>query len=204
MKQSMAKVKLCSRCKTYKPPRAHHCSTCRRCYLKYDHHCTLLDTCIGFHNYKFFYQFMVLNLMSTTFFPLTIFIHMITGHKNSSNLLVNYIISISLFLIEFVLNLSLLIFHTWLIGMNETTIEYYVLNDYLIGDHSFDHVFQEGPLTSFTDSTDRKTLNPYNLGLKQNWRQVFGSHPTDWIRPTYSTPGDGITFPKNYNEYELL
>lgn len=204
MRQNMAKIKLCSRCKTYKPPRAHHCSTCKRCYLRYDHHCTLLDTCIGFHNYKFFYQFMVLNLISTGFFLLTIFIRMLAYEPESTSIRVNYIISMALFCVELVLNLSLLIFHTWLISMNETTIEHYVLNDYISGDHSFNHVFQEGPMTTFADSTDRTVLNPYNLGLKQNWRQIFGSYPPDWVKPTYSTLGDGISFPKNYDEYELL
>jgi palmitoyltransferase len=29
----------CSRCQAPKPPRAHHCSVCRRCVLKMDHHC---------------------------------------------------------------------------------------------------------------------------------------------------------------------
>ena len=31
--------KYCKRCKAYKPPRAHHCSMCRRCVVKMDHHC---------------------------------------------------------------------------------------------------------------------------------------------------------------------
>ena len=29
----------CSLCKAFKPPRAHHCKTCRRCVVKMDHHC---------------------------------------------------------------------------------------------------------------------------------------------------------------------
>ena len=32
-------MRLCRRCKAYKPPRAHHCSVCRRCIIKMDHHC---------------------------------------------------------------------------------------------------------------------------------------------------------------------
>ena len=32
--------KECGRCHgTFKPPRAHHCSICKRCVLKMDHHC---------------------------------------------------------------------------------------------------------------------------------------------------------------------
>ena len=31
--------RLCRRCKSFKPERAHHCSVCRRCIIKMDHHC---------------------------------------------------------------------------------------------------------------------------------------------------------------------
>lgn len=204
MRQNMAKVKICSTCKTYKPPRAHHCTACRRCYLRYDHHCSLLNTCIGFHNYKFFYQFMAINLVSTLFFLVTIFIYVLAFEHTYRSHTINYIVSMSLLGVEFVFNLALLIFHTGLIGMNETTIEYYTLSDYINGDYSFNHVFQEGPIVSLATSKDRKVLNPYNLSPKQNWLQIFGNNPWDWLRPTFSTAGDGITFPKNYDEYELL
>ena len=30
--------RLCRRCKSFKPARAHHCSVCRRCIIKMDHH----------------------------------------------------------------------------------------------------------------------------------------------------------------------
>lgn len=32
-------MRLCRRCKAYKPPRAHHCSVCKRCIIRQDHHC---------------------------------------------------------------------------------------------------------------------------------------------------------------------
>lgn len=30
---------VCSRCETYRPPRAHHCRVCQRCIRRMDHHC---------------------------------------------------------------------------------------------------------------------------------------------------------------------
>lgn len=30
---------VCTRCETYRPPRAHHCRICRRCIRRMDHHC---------------------------------------------------------------------------------------------------------------------------------------------------------------------
>jgi palmitoyltransferase ZDHHC2/15/20 len=203
MEKSMGRIKLCSMCRTYKPPRAHHCSVCKRCYLKYDHHCTLLDTCIGFHNYKFFYQFLVLNMLTTLFIIVTIFFDLV-AHRHRGNILVNYVLAIVLYMVELVVTVTLVVFHTGIIGMNETTIEHYVLNDYMRGDHSFSHTFQEGPITTFSGSTDRSVLNPYNLGVRENWRQVFGDGVGDWFKPSYSSVGDGISFPKNYSEYEAV
>ncbi|KAK6020511.1 DHHC zinc finger domain protein [Ostertagia ostertagi] len=30
---------MCTRCESFRPPRAHHCRVCRRCIRKMDHHC---------------------------------------------------------------------------------------------------------------------------------------------------------------------
>lgn len=34
---------VCSRCETYRPPRAHHCRICKRCVRRMDHHCPWWD-----------------------------------------------------------------------------------------------------------------------------------------------------------------
>ncbi|VDL83759.1 unnamed protein product [Nippostrongylus brasiliensis] len=33
---------MCTRCESFRPPRAHHCRVCRRCIRKMDHHCQFL------------------------------------------------------------------------------------------------------------------------------------------------------------------
>lgn len=60
-----AKCKKCAGL-PWKPPRAHHCKTCRRCVFKVvfphqmDHHCIWMANCIGAGNLKPFYQFTLL------------------------------------------------------------------------------------------------------------------------------------------------
>eukprot|EP00405_Crypthecodinium_cohnii_P040447 CAMPEP_0206554366 /NCGR_PEP_ID=MMETSP0325_2-20121206/17147_1 /ASSEMBLY_ACC=CAM_ASM_000347 /TAXON_ID=2866 /ORGANISM="Crypthecodinium cohnii, Strain Seligo" /LENGTH=425 /DNA_ID=CAMNT_0054054445 /DNA_START=47 /DNA_END=1324 /DNA_ORIENTATION=+ len=55
----------CDHCAHWKPPRAHHCSFCRRCTLRMDHHCPFTGNCIGYRNHGHFvlmYTFAILGL----------------------------------------------------------------------------------------------------------------------------------------------
>ncbi|CAO3563206.1 unnamed protein product [Mortierella alpina] len=45
---------LCKRCHLPKPERAHHCSVCMKCILKYDHHCPWIWNCVGHFNVRYF------------------------------------------------------------------------------------------------------------------------------------------------------
>ena len=49
---------LCYKCSLPKPPRAHHCSVCQKCYIRMDHHCSFLGVCIAFNNHRAFIAFL--------------------------------------------------------------------------------------------------------------------------------------------------
>lgn len=54
----LVKIKYCSTCDIYRPPRAVHCGICNCCIERLDHHCPWLGTCIGKRNYKYFIVFL--------------------------------------------------------------------------------------------------------------------------------------------------
>tara|TARA_B110000285_G_scaffold209425_1_gene250408 strand:- start:231 stop:788 length:558 start_codon:yes stop_codon:yes gene_type:complete len=72
----LTKIKYCSTCDIYRPPRAIHCGICNCCIERLDHHCPWLGTCIGKRNYKYFMIFIwctaLLDIMVITFCSLHI------------------------------------------------------------------------------------------------------------------------------------
>lgn len=200
-KGSIEKTHTCNICQTYKPPRCHHCYRCNKCFLKRDHHCVFLDVCIGFHNYKFFMQFLISNAIFIIFYITVLSVDNLFGEMRwQSETLANFIVSISISTITLIIILILLLFHCKLISNNETAKEYIAINAYLNGDHSFNSVFHEGPITRLSESKDREILNPYNLGRRKNWADVFGDNFLEWVSPTFTSAGDGINFKKNYSD----
>lgn len=43
----------------------------------------------------------------------------------------------------------------------------------------------------------QKVKSAFNVGTKNNFRQVFGSNPLLWFFPVFSSEGDGCYFPVN-------
>ena len=49
---------VCKKCDSWKPPRAHHCSKCRKCVFKMERHCFFINNCVGVRNIKSYALFL--------------------------------------------------------------------------------------------------------------------------------------------------
>lgn len=53
----------CSTCKFEKPARSKHCSSCGGCIAMCDHHCIWINNCVGYNNYRWFFSYVVANVI---------------------------------------------------------------------------------------------------------------------------------------------
>jgi hypothetical protein len=178
---SRGHIRYCPRCDKIKPDRACHCSFCNQCVLKYDHHCIWVNTCVNFCNYKYFILFLCYGFFLCLFGLLTLLSPFISIWKHSTR--GGDIELLFLFLVSGMFGLSLaclFFFHLYLIARNRSTIET-VRPPFL----------ESGPCK-----------NAYNLGILNNFKQVFGNQAWKWPIPISSSIGNGLSFPVNKRQHE--
>jgi len=170
-------AKECKVCLAVKPDRTHHCSICNRCVLKMDHHCPWICNCVGFRNYKFFILFLIYTPLLCSYFAVFTIPFLINLGK-VQEMSGNEIQVIVAFMISISFGLGLVCFagqHIHFALTNQTTLE----------------------------SFGKRKPNPFDLGKKKNWEQVFGADPFLWFLPVLNPVGDGYHFETN-NRNEIV
>jgi len=171
------KLKYCSTCYIYRPPRCTHCSVCDNCIERFDHHCPWIGNCIGKRNYWLFYFFVTVTSTLNVFVLATSVAHLsilCQRFQDSEKLgsgdalvramreeplsaaLVLYCTAIVWFTV------GLCVYHNYLVCTNQTTYEQ-------------------------IKCTYSNGNNPFHRGIVDNFRDILCSH----VRPRYLDASSG-------------
>ncbi|XP_066146788.1 palmitoyltransferase ZDHHC20-A-like [Euwallacea fornicatus] len=165
-------IRYCCICMHIKPDRTHHCRTCETCYLRMDHHCPWLNNCVGFYNYKSFILLIFYSFLYCCFYVSTCLRHITISILDSSKLARDFPISVGFgaALLLGIATFGFLCYHLYLTGRNETTLE-----------NLYPPSFVEEDLT-------------FDLGVLQNFLEVFSRRWYFWFLPVFSSSGSGYIF----------
>ncbi|KAI0728926.1 zf-DHHC-domain-containing protein [Fomitopsis betulina] len=187
-----------------KPPRAHHCSACGTCILRYDHHCPWIGQCVGARNYKFFMIFLEWALL----FCLWTFATLVADQAKAGHVDPEKIVIIVLAAFFAFFTSALLVSHARLILLNTTTVE--SLRSQSVRDREKRVLKRMYPWYAVGDK--RRTRKQWDrewgridregnlwwLGSSRaNWESVMGAHVWQWFLPIGQSPDDGLSYKPN-------
>ncbi|KAI8098843.1 DHHC palmitoyltransferase-domain-containing protein [Halteromyces radiatus] len=190
--------KICKKCHLPKPERAHHCSVCNSCVLRFDHHCPWIHNCVGHYNHRYFVLFMTYMVLSAAYF-------VIFGWRpfiiclDIANPEWPYYFPRPLMAFAYILSIcmglalgALCAWHYYLVLTAQTTVEFY--NNY----------YEKG----IAKSQGEIFVNMYDFGYLENIRKFFNiGEKYAWYTVFYPIPippqGNGRHFEK-CQEFYLL
>lgn len=171
------KLKYCTTCNIYRPPRCTHCSVCENCIERFDHHCPWIGNCIGKRNYWLFYSFvsftgaMNATVLATSVAQLTLLTleYVDSEGLGGGDALVKALsqeplsAAVAVYCAAVVwFTVGLCLYHNYLVCTNQTTYEQI-----------------KGAYSSGT--------NPFHRGACANWQDILCSR----VRPRYFNPFTG-------------
>jgi len=176
-------AKFCKHCRLPKPPRSHHCHTCGTCVLKMDHHCPWINSCVGYHNHRYFTLLVLYLALNCLFAVCTLLLHYFgflqsdyAGDEDAATATLIFVFVICA--LVFVAMFGFFGWNMYLVLTNQTTIEFH-----------FNKCMAEQ-----MRSRGEIYMNPYDMGLQRNLATVFGPAPSMWrllLPSALRLPGDG-------------
>ncbi|XP_050580628.1 probable palmitoyltransferase ZDHHC24 [Bombus affinis] len=157
--------RLCASCETLAPPRSWHCPTCNICILKRDHHCIFTGCCIGHYNHRYFIMFLLYLFVATTY----------SFCYNNLFIWNRMHFEFPMSLIKIIFPLAIFIF-----GFDGSTNQFYLIL-YIV---SAVGMLYTGILCIYhfclvlngnIANESNKKIHIYNLGWKQNVKEVLGN-----------------------------
>nr|XP_039255124.1 palmitoyltransferase ZDHHC5-A-like isoform X1 [Styela clava] len=166
------RMKWCSTCKFYRPPRVSHCSVCNNCIEKFDHHCPWVNNCVGRRNYQYFFLFlMLLTLHMINIFSFTLWAVILNQNGQSDGIIFG--ISIAVLVVDgliFIPISGLFGFHISLVIRGRTTNEQ-VTGKFRSGVNPFDngckancfHAMCSPQIPKYINRSDAVDYTKYNI-----------------------------------------
>lgn len=171
-----AALRFCQHCDTPKAPRSHHCVMCGECILKMDHHCPWINGCVGYHNYRYFFGFLLWLLIGTVYSASScaymLWFHDRIYHhafdKVSSE--TNQVFFIFVLTVAIAITMCLYVgFNLYGICTNQSAVEFHISKEIAAASAQSDGT---SALTYFR--------NPYNVGWLRNAVECLGPETTPW------------------------
>ncbi len=167
--QIIQKKHYCPYCKIIRPERSHHCRECKKCILKMDHHYEILNSCVGYYNYRpwlvfvFFSTIILLFIMLTMIDGISFYLDKMNYGIETINCKV-FLFTFVLIIIAFISVGELLITHLLFILKGVTTIEDKSRNmmDQIVG----------------KDNPDKP-----DVGFMYQMMEIFGRNCCKWFMP---------------------